>query len=130
MDIELLWDDDEETIVRWAFHGMVGMIDYMIPINETAARGMMNGGKVDTIVNIGWRIPLPNRPMQELKKPIFAARSYGLGITVLVIKNPITRAVIALTLGRDPELDEAMFVIGSVDAARALIHDKRANPPE
>ena len=40
MNVRCLWDDTDETIVRWEFDGFVGLVNYMIAVNETAAMGI------------------------------------------------------------------------------------------
>lgn len=130
MQVHLHWDDDAETIVRWEFDGVIGMTDYMIPVNETAGMGIMAGGRADVIVNIGWKMPLPNRPLPQIKKPLQAARHYGLGYTVMVVKNPLARWIINTGLLDSDEMREACYVVTSLHAARdRLAALRRDDPP-
>lgn len=130
MRVQLHWDDNAETIVRWEFSGVVGMIDYLIPVNETAGMGIMAGGRADVIVHLGWKLPLPNRPLPEIRKPLQAARHYGLGYTVLVVKNPLARWIINAGLLNTDAIREACHIVPSLAAARAhLTARRREDPP-
>ncbi len=129
MDVTLHWDDDEETIVRWEFTGFMGRVDYIIPVNETAGMGIMAGGRADVIVNMGWKLAFPLRPMPEMKKPILATRSYGLGCVVMVVKNPLARWLIQSRLLDDEEMRQVCAITPSLAAARVKIEQMRASAP-
>jgi hypothetical protein len=127
MRVDLHWDNPEQTIVRWEFDGWIGIVDYMIPINETAAMGILNDGRADSILNIGMRLPFPNRHPRQLLKPVLAARSYGLGYIVIVTRNPIAIAIIRATFRQTgSELGQAVHIVGSLAAARERILQLRA----
>ncbi|MBC8100920.1 MAG: hypothetical protein H7Y11_15880 [Armatimonadetes bacterium] len=134
MRIHLHWDNPEQTIVRWEFEGWIGVLDYMIGINDTASMGIQNGGKADTILNLNLKLPLPNRHPRELIKPVLAARSYGLGYVVVVTRNPIAIAIIRATFRADrntgSQVQHGLYVAGSLDAARQLITQLRADPTQ
>ena len=128
MNVRCLWDDTDETIVRWEFDGFVGLVNYMIAVNETAAMGIQKGGKANTIVNMGYKLPLPNRRLSELKKPLLSARWYGLGYVIVVAHNPIARMIIQQAFLRDAEMKDALSVVSSLSSARSLIATIQSDP--
>jgi|GEM_PF-707219 hypothetical protein len=130
MRVDLHWDDPEQTIVRWEFDRWIGMVDYIIPINETASIGILNSGRADSILNIGMRLPFPNRYPRELFKPVNAARSYGLGYVVIVTRNPLAMAVIQAVFKGSDSAGRGLYIVGSLAAARQLIADLRADPSQ
>jgi hypothetical protein len=129
--VHLHWDDPEQTIVRWEFDGWIGLLDYTIPINETASMGILNSGRADSILNLGLKLPFPNRHPRTLVQPVLAAHSYGLGYVVIVTRNPIAAAIIRATFrqaGR--ELGQAVHIVGSLAAARRRIRQLRSQPDQ
>ncbi|MDZ4770197.1 MAG: hypothetical protein SGJ24_13790 [Chloroflexota bacterium] len=123
MRVHLQWDNPEQTVVRWEFEGWIGVMDYIVTINETASMGIFNGGRADSIVNMNLKLPFPNRHPRELIKPVFAAQSYGLGYVVVVTRNPIATAIIDATFRNQPA---RLHVVRSLDAARQRIRQLRA----
>ncbi|MDX2163386.1 MAG: hypothetical protein SF162_18855 [bacterium] len=131
MRVQLQWDNPEETIVRWDFVGWIGILDYIVAINETASMGIRNGGQADTILHMGMKLPFPNRHPRELIKPILASRFYGLGYIVIVTQNPVAVSIIRLMLGRvrtasSPD-HAAIHIVGSLAAARQRIEQLRSS---
>jgi hypothetical protein len=126
MRVRLTWDDPQETIVRWDFERMIDVINYIVPINETSTMAMLSEGKADTIINMGFRLIFPDRGFSQLKKPILAARYYGVGYVAIVTANPLARAIIRLTLTNDPDIREAVCITPSLAAARARLAQRRA----
>jgi hypothetical protein len=126
MRVRLTWDDPQQTIVRWDFERFIDVINFIVPINEMTTLAMLNGGSADTIINMDFRLIFPNRGFSQLKKPILAARSYGLGYVAIVTANPLARAIIRLTLTHDPAIREAVCVMPSIAAARARLAQLRA----
>jgi hypothetical protein len=127
MRVDLHWDDPEQTIVRWEFDGLIGMLDYMMPINETASMGILNSGRADIILNIGMKLPFPNRHPRTLVQPVLAARFYGLGYIVIVTRNPLAAAIIRATFREvSSDSDQAVHIVGSRGAARRMIARLRA----
>lgn len=108
------------VIVRWMFTGWigVGMVDYMIPTNETAAIGMSRGGRAHTLIDLGWKLPLPNRPFRYVKQGLLAAQWYGFGRAAIVSYNPLAWLLLWLVLTRDPALAEVLTMTRSLDAGR------------
>ncbi len=129
MNVRYMWDDADETIVRWEFDGFIGVVNYIIGVNETAAMGIQKGGRAHTIVNMGFKIPLPNRRLREMKKPMLAARWYGLGYVVIVARNPLARLIIQQAFLSDAEMKEALAVVSSLSEARHLIASLCADAP-
>lgn len=126
MHVELLWDEPFPNTVLWRFEGAVGMIDYLPPMNDSIGRAMVEPDtRYDVLVNMGWAVPLPNRPFRYLAQAIVGAPP-NLGLVVCASENPLTRAVIAATLGRDPSLAGKFLLFGSYEAARDTIQAARA----
>ncbi len=123
MRVHLQWDNPEQTVVRWEFEGWIGVLDYIITVNETASMGILNGGRVDSILNMNLKLPFPNRHPRELIKPVVAAQSYGLGYVVVVTRNPIATAIIDATFRNQPA---TLHVVRSLDAARQRVGQLRA----
>jgi hypothetical protein len=128
MRVHLQWDDAEQTIVRWEFEGWVGMVNYIIPINDTATMGILHGGRADSILNMGFKLPFPDRHPRELIKPIRASRDYGLGYVVVVTRNPLAIAILRAMFAHDDNAGRALYIVASVVAARTLIARLRAAP--
>ena len=123
MRVHLQWDNPEQTIVRWEFEGWIGVLDYIIPINETASMGIFNNGKADSIINMNMKMPFPNRHPRELIKPVLAAQSYALGYVVVVTRNAIATAIIDATFRNQPA---TLHVVRSLDTARQRVGQLRA----
>jgi len=123
MRVHLQWDNPEQTVVRWEFEGWIGVLDYIITVNETASMGILNGGRVDSILNMNLKLPFPNRHPRELIKPVVAAQSYGLGYVVVVTRNPIATAIIDATFRNQPA---TLHVVRSLDTARQRVGQLRA----
>jgi hypothetical protein len=121
MPVQLKWDDDQQQVVRWEFTRAIEVLDYIIPVNETAAMAMMGNGKADIIVNMGWRLCFPSHSMHTVKQALLAARWYALGTVIIVSRNPLALAIIAVTLRRDPELSGVLFVVPALEDARQHI---------
>jgi len=123
MRVHLQWDNPEQTVVRWEFEGWIGVLDYIITVNETASMGILNGGRIDSILNMNLKLPFPNRHPRELIKPVVAAQSYGLGYVVVVTRNPIATAIIDATFRNQPA---TLHVVRSLDTARQRVGQLRA----
>jgi len=123
MRVHLQWDNPEQTVVRWEFEGCIGVLDYIITVNETASMGILNGGRIDSILNMNLKLPFPNRHPRELIKPVVAAQSYGLGYVVVVTRNPIATAIIDATFRNQPA---TLHVVRSLDTARQRVGQLRA----
>ena len=77
---------------------------------------------------MGYKLPLPNRRLSELKKPLLSARWYGLGYVIVVAHNPIARMIIQQAFLRDAEMKDALSVVSSLSSARSLIATIQSDP--
>jgi hypothetical protein len=97
MRVTLTWDDAapgaDGTLVRWEFVGLIGLVDYIVPMNETAQKAIFADGDIDAILDMGWAMPFPNRPMLHLYHAIMAAPP-ALRTVVIASANPLTRGII------------------------------------
>ncbi len=124
MNVELVWDNDEETVVRWIFSGFIGTVDYIMPMNDTAGRTIMADGNIGAIIDIGWKMPFPNRAFKYLHQAIMVAPS-ELRVIVIVCKNLFSRLVIGNRLIKPyPELKNRLTMMASLNAARRYIREE------
>lgn len=121
MQVKLFWDNDDQTIIRWEFSGLIGITNYIVPINESAGMAMMANGKADNIINLGYKLPFPNRRIRALEQAIAAAHWYGLGIVVIVTRNPIARLILRFTLLKSSQLQGVLYTAQTVDEAYQII---------
>lgn len=107
MHVDLVWHDDDERILRWQFSAPVGVLDYTIPMNDTATRCVLSDhAAVDVIIDMGWRMPFPNRHFKYLRQAILSAPP-TMRRVVIVVANPFSRVVMHMGLLRPyPELRE------------------------
>lgn len=125
MHIQLMWDEPFENVVQWNFEGAFGVIDYMPPMNDSIGRAMVEpDARHDVVLNMGGAIPLPNRPFRYLVQAINGAPP-NLKLVACASTNPLTRAVIANTLGREPSLNGRFALLPSYDDACHLIQQSR-----
>ena len=99
MCVHLEWDNREKTVIRWDFGGGIGLVNFIIPINETAQRAILSDAdSVDAILNIGWRFPFPNRPFRYIAQAILAAPA-SLD-HIVIAAYPLARLIAAGALAR------------------------------
>lgn len=111
---------EEASLIRWDFIGFIGVIDYIIPLNETAAIAIATDTDgVVVLVNMGWTIPLPNRSFGTIRQAVRAAPS-NIQRIIIVCANPLTRLVMMLTLGRYADLKERLVIVGSMKKAEEI----------
>ncbi|MEL6151926.1 MAG: hypothetical protein AAFV33_17305 [Chloroflexota bacterium] len=126
MHVDITLDEPFENVILWTFVGTIGIMDYMPPLNDSIGRAMTDPDtRYDAIANLGMAMPLPNRPFRYIAQPVVGA-PHNFRFVVCVINNPLTNALIATTLGRDPLLKERFFVVSSLEQAAQLIRDSRA----
>ncbi|MEM6527076.1 MAG: hypothetical protein AAF653_02215 [Chloroflexota bacterium] len=127
MRVDITLDEPLENVILWNFTGVIGVMDYMPPINDSITRAMIDPDtRYDAIINIGMAMPLPNRPFRYVAQPLIGA-PHNFKFVVCVIHNPLTRVLIAMTLEREPLLRERFFVVNALDAATTLIQQSRAD---
>ena len=118
MDVQLQWDNEAETIVRWDFTGWLGTLNYLIPINETARMSIFADEPIAAIINIGWHMAFPNRPFKYLRQAILAAPP-GLRMIIIACPNPLARLIMRARL-LDDILSNRVILVNSLAAARRL----------
>lgn len=123
--VSLHWDDPAETIVRWEFSGFIGVVSYIIPMNETAMRAMTGeADALDAIIHIGWKMPFPDRGFQYVRQPILAAPP-ALKTVVIACRNPLTALLVRRGLLTPEVRARGVHLVGSLPAARRLIAGQR-----
>ncbi|MEO0564119.1 MAG: hypothetical protein AAF125_18585 [Chloroflexota bacterium] len=119
MQITLHMDEPRENCVLWRFEGFIGVIDYMPPMNDSIGRAMIDP---DTdyfvVLDMGAAMPFPNRSFGRVAQPIIGAPP-NLKRVVIASTNPLTRLLIAITLGREPLLQDKLRVISNMGAVDA-----------
>lgn len=124
MQVELVWDDPDERVVRWQFHGFIGVMDYIMPLNDTATRAVLSDhDSIGVLLDIGWRMPFPNRAFRYLAQAIVAAPPTIRRVAVYV-RNPGTRWLIQTRLIQPhPELAARQVkLFASLPQARQYLH--------
>jgi len=125
MKIDLVWNEPIPNCVLWRFSGAVGIVDYLPTMNDSITRAMLNPDEnYAMLLDMGWSVPLPNRSFAMIARPIIGAPP-NLKRVVIAAANPLTRAVIALTLGREPTLKSTLIVVPSRASADALLTETR-----
>lgn len=125
MDVTLRWDDDACTIVRWDFSGWIGVLDYIVPVNETAREALFADAPLAAIIHLGWKLPFPNRAYRYLAQAIAAAPP-ALGPIVIACRNPFARWIIERRLlNAQPILRDRVHIVNSLAQARALVSTVR-----
>jgi hypothetical protein len=125
MNFSMTWDDDAETIVRIDITGGVGLLDYIVPMNEAAGLAMIADGQVAVIVNMGMTIPYPARPFPRVRDALMGAPR-NIDAIVLASGNPLTRLTTRIML-LNPyrELSAKVHLVDSLAAARQLVAQQR-----
>ncbi len=125
MRVELLWDEPFDNCVTWQFNGFIGTLDYLPPMSDSIMRAMVDeDARWDVIVNIGAAMPIPRRRFRFVAQPIAGAPP-NLGLVVIATHNPITKALIASTLGRDPSVVDQVVVVDSYETAQDTVQQSR-----
>lgn len=117
MNIQLIWDEPFENAVLWQFEGFIGVVDYMPYMNDSIGRAMIDPDtRYDMVLDMGGAIPLPNRPFRYIAQAIIGAPP-NLKLVACASTNPLTRAVIQNTLGREPLLAGRFALYNTYQAA-------------
>ena len=80
--------------------------------------------RYDVIVNIGAAMPLPNRPFRYLAQTINGAPP-NLKLVVCASSNPLTQALIRLTLLREESLGGRFCLVDTYAQAQDLVRQSR-----
>lgn len=123
MEVTLIWDDEEKSIIRWEFGQPIGRINYIKPINETAKLALSTDNDAVAVINMGWKAIFPNRSYKHLFHAIMAAPA-NLKLVIIVTRNPVARQVIKNRLiKRFPDLGERVQLASDLDKARHLANE-------
>ncbi len=125
MQVSMDWDAELDNVLVWQFNGFIGVVHYLPLMNDSILRAMTDpDNRYDFILNMGVCMPLPNRAFRYVEQPIVGAPP-NLKRVVIATANPLTRGLIAATLGRSPRLAERLRVVGSMPAARTFVSNDR-----
>jgi len=121
MHIQLHPHEPHETCITWTFHGGIGIVDFMPYMNDSIQQAMIEpDNDWYMLLKMGWTMPFPNRSFAMVARPIIGAPP-NLKRVVLVIQNPLTRAIVIATLGREPLLAERLHIVTDDAAGLALV---------
>lgn len=123
MQVKLSWVDENEQCVHWQFPAFIGIVDYVIPMNETATFCVMSDHEwIDVFLDIGWKMPFPNRHFKYVRQSILAAPP-SLQRVVILVQNPFSRIVVQQGLIRPyPDLQQRRVqVVGSPEHAQKIL---------
>lgn len=125
MQVKLVWDDDQETVIRWRFMGVASRTDYLTPMTKTIRMAIHARTNAAAILPVGWRLPFPDRKSHHLFAMIRDAPP-SLALILVATSNPLVRRLIARHLPCYPELADRLIVVPSLSAARQVIAARRA----
>jgi hypothetical protein len=121
MHIQLHLNEPHDNCITWTFHGGIGVVDYMPYMNDSIQQAMIEPDEDwYMLLQMGWTMPFPARSFAMVARPIIGAPP-NLKRVVMLTKNPLTRALVALTLGREPLLAERLHIVTSEAEGLALI---------
>jgi hypothetical protein len=121
VDIQLKWHEPVQNCVLWKFEGLIGVIDYLPPMNQSIQQAMINADEDwFVILDMGYTMPFPNRSFAMVARPIIGAPP-NLKHVIISSQNPLTRSVIQRTLGQEPMLENRLHVVSSYADAVALL---------
>jgi hypothetical protein len=123
MNIQLKWHEPVQSCVLWKFEGVIGVVDYLPPMNQSIQQAMINAEEDwFVLLDMRYAMPFPNRSFAMVARPIIGAPP-NLKRVIISSQNPFTRTLIQWTLGREPLLKDRLHVVSSYADGVALLPD-------
>ncbi len=125
MPIQVIWDDDAHTRIRYDFTGEWNWTDYRAAVQEAYDLMRSVSHQVDTIANFKASPRLPGGALQQVKRALDEAPD-NVGELYIAHGSPFVNTITA-TFGRVYTLlGQRVFVAKTLDDARAMSETRRA----
>lgn len=127
MSVEVTWDAQSENVVLYRFSGAWDWQDF-INASERSAELVqtLNGQRYDVIGSFLESPRLPSSSGSTHVYKMFQRRQPNTGLTVLVTRSALVRALIEILGKAHPETRHAFAVVSTLEEARARIAQARA----
>jgi hypothetical protein len=125
MPIDVVWDDEAETIIRWNFSDPWNWQEFRAAFEKSMEIGGHLPYRVDVIPYLAnSRIPVPTGALGEFNR-IARTTPKNVGLVVITGGNVLTRTIIDLFTQVYGKAAHNWHTIDSLDKARAMIADDR-----
>ncbi len=124
MPIQVAWDNDEQTVIRYDFQGSWSWSDYSQAVEEADRMMLSVDHTVDAIANLQHSRGLPTGAIHHVRRTITKAPPQ-LGVIVIAHPSLFVQAMTTAFNRVYPHLGERILLADTLDEARALIARRR-----
>ncbi len=93
MSIKVIWDNEEKTILRYAFEGAWKWTDFQVATKDAAALLDAVDHPVGVIIDLQSSNTVPDQPLANIKHAFANPRHHNVGLTVVVGANAFFSAL-------------------------------------
>jgi hypothetical protein len=129
MPVQVVWDDEAQTVLRQIYEGHTTLNDYIFAIDEVARLAKTVSYTIHSIMD---RTRIVSTPGSLLPAMRYANQHVppNLGLRVVVKASLFTRIVVDLGRRVAPRLMQNIHFVDNLDEARALIVSYRGDQPD
>lgn len=121
MGIEIVWDNDEKTILRYIFDTHWTWDDFYTAKAEAYRQIDTVPHKVGVIFDAPEKITLPANMITHSKSAVSKTHD-NTAIVVVVVTNLYLRTMLTLVMKLSKKAAETMRLVSSLDEARTLVY--------
>jgi len=120
MGITVLWDNDEQTIIRYDFEGRWVWSEFYTATENAFALTRSVTHTVDSISNFKPGAALPSDALFQFRRAMATAPK-NRGVTVIVGGSTLIKTMVIVFGKVNRQLSERLFLADTLEQARALI---------
>jgi hypothetical protein len=120
MSIAVLWDNTEQTIIRYDFEGQWVWSEFFTATQQAFALTRSVPHTVDSISNFKPGAALPSDALFQFRRAMASAPP-NRGVTVIVGGSTLIKTMVIVFGKINRQLGERLFLADTLDQARALL---------